>query len=190
MSKRPGDVILLHICTINHDHMMYGSQDIKCKRQSFFVIMGHILPFDSPNWKNQNFEKKISIYISGALVQQKYTLYISGDIIILRKCTKTHDHRLYCSWDMVRGRCNCCISFWAIFCYFTALTAQKMKNLKKKMKKTPGDIIILHKCTKNHDHMPHCSWDMARDIYNCYFSFWAIFCPFTAQKIKISKKWK
>ena len=30
-------------------------------------------------------------------------------------------------------------------------------------------------------------------MYNCYFSFWAIFCPFTpwlAQKIKISKKWK
>ena len=34
---------------------------------------------------------------------------------------------------------------------------------------------------------------MARDTCNCYFSFWAIFCPFillTAQKIKISKKWK
>ena len=32
------------------------------------------------------------------------------------------------------------------------------------------------------------------DVYNCYFSFWAIFfSPFTpliAQKIKISKKWK
>ena len=60
------------------------------------------------------------------------------------------------------------------------------------MKKTPGDII-LHKCTKNHDHMLYCSWYMAYDRCNCYFSFWATFCPFnplTAQKIKISKQWK
>ena len=27
----------------------------------------------------------------------------------------------------------------------------------KKMKKTPRDVIILHKCTKNHDHMLYCS---------------------------------
>ena len=57
----------------------------------------------------------------------------------------------------------------------------------------PGDIIILHKCTKNHDHMLYCSWDMAHDRCNCYFSFRAIFCPFTpltAQKIKMIKKKK
>ena len=69
---------------------------------------------------------------------------------------------------------------WAIFCTFTPLTIQKIKTLKKwKKKKTPGEIIILHKCTKNHDHMLYCSWDMACDGSNCYFSFWAIFCPFT-----------
>ena len=27
----------------------------------------------------------------------------------------------------------------------------------KKKKKTPGDIINLHKCTKNHDHRLYCS---------------------------------
>ena len=46
-------------------------------------------------------------------------------------------------------------SFWAIFCPFTVLTAHKIKILK--MEKTPGDIIILHNCTKNHDHMIYCS---------------------------------
>ena len=46
------------------------------------------------------------------------------------------------------------------------------------MKTGPGNIIILHKCTKTHDHMLQCSYDMVRDRYN-YFSFWAIFCPFT-----------
>ena len=63
----------------------------------------------------------------------------------------------------------------------------------KKMKKTPGDIIILHNCTKNYDYRIYCSWGMACDRCNCYFSFWAIFCPFTpltAHKIKFSKKWK
>ena len=63
----------------------------------------------------------------------------------------------------------------------------------KKMKTTPGDIIILYKCTKNHDHMLYCSWDKMCDRCNCYFSFWAIFCPstpLTAQKTKISQKFK
>ena len=67
------------------------------------------------------------------------------------------------------------------------LTAQKIKMLKK-MKKKPGDIIVLPKCTKNHDHMLHCSSDTARDGCNFYFSFCTIFAflpPLTTQKIKI-----
>ena len=58
------------------------------------------------------------------------------------------------------------------------------------MKKMPEDII-LHKHTKNYDHMLYCFWDMAQGRYKCYFSFWAIFCPFTpltVQKLKIKKK--
>ena len=31
------------------------------------------------------------------------------------------------------------------------------------MKKTPGDIIILHMCTKNDDAMIYGSWEMVRD---------------------------
>ena len=81
------------------------------------------------------------------------------------------------------------LSFWPIFCPFTPLTAQKIKILK--MKKNPGDVIILHKCTKSHDHPLYCSGDVAWDGCNCYFSFWAIFCPFnhlTNWKKKLSKK--
>ena len=48
----------------------------------------------------------------------------------------------------------------------------------QKNKKTPGNIIILHNCTTSHDHMLYCSWGMTHDGCNCYFSFWAIFCPF------------
>ena len=52
---------------------------------------------------------------------------------------------------MANDGCNCNFSFWAIFCPITLLTAQKTNF--KKMKKTPGDIIILHMCTKIYDQM-------------------------------------
>ena len=62
----------------------------------------------------------------------------------------------------------------------------------KKWKKIPGEIIILHKCSKNHDHMLDCSCNMACDECN-FFLFWTIFWTFnslTGQKIKILKKVK
>ena len=81
------------------------------------------------------------------------------------------------------------LSYWAIFCPFTPLRAQKMKI--SKMKKTlqtssfytsvPKIMII---CYTFPEIWPNrCN----------YFLFWAIFChftPITAPKIKISKKWK
>ena len=83
------------------------------------------------------------------------------------------------------------------FCHFgpfTPLTTQKIKILKSfKKSKKHGDIIILHKPPKNHDHMLYFSLDIMHNRCNCYFSFWAIFFPFiplTAQKIDILKKWK
>ena len=71
--------------------------------------------------------------------------------------------------------------FVSLDCFFPFYPSNNQKNQNfEKLKKNPGDIIILHKCPKNHDHMLCCSWDMAHDEYICYFSFWAIFCPFTA----------
>ena len=56
MQKECGDIILLHMSTINQDHMMYGSWNIKCKVQQFFAILGQkFLPPSSP--KNENFKK-------------------------------------------------------------------------------------------------------------------------------------
>ena len=66
------------------------------------------------------------------------------------------------------------------------------KNWKfKTMKKRLADII-LHKCTKNHDNMLHCSWDMACVGCNSYFPFWAVFSPFTPLRTqkKINKNEK
>ena len=77
------------------------------------------------------------------------------------------------------------------FLPFYPSNSPKNQNFEK-MKKAPGDIIILHKCAKNYNQMIYSSWDMVHDKCN-YFSFWAIFYTFTplkAQKIKILKKWK
>ena len=97
---------------------------------------------------------------------------------------------MYDSWDMVPDRQNF-LSFLTIFCTFTPLKTQKIKSLNK-LKKTPGDIIILHRCSINENHMMYGSWDMEHDRQN-FLSFWTLFCPFTpvtTRKIIIFKKWK
>ena len=54
--KKPGDIISLHLCTTNDNHMMYGSLDIRCNWQSFLWTI--FCPFDPPkNLENQNFKK-------------------------------------------------------------------------------------------------------------------------------------
>ena len=135
--------------------------------------MDHFLP-SLTTQKNKNFEK---------------IKKIPGDIIILHMCTINHNYTVYGSLEFKRDG-QIFLSFWTIFCPFTP-----PKNLKnqtfEKMKNRPGDIIILHKYTKNHYHMLYCSWDTMRDKCNSYFLFWAIFCPFTplkTHKIKIKKK--
>ena len=67
------------------------------------------------------------------------------------------------------------LSFWAIFCPFTPQQPKKSKLKKKKKIKTPEDIIILQKCTKNHHHMLHFSWDMALGGLIFFFNLWLIF---------------
>ena len=79
--------------------------------------------------------------------------------------------------------------FWAICFALLHPNSSKNQNFSK-MKKNAGRYHHLHKCTKIHDQMLHCSWDMVlEDTWN-YFSHWAIFSPFiplTAQKMKILK---
>ena len=58
-----------------------------------------------------------------------------------------------------------CFSFWAILLPLyppRSLTAQKIKIFQK-MKKTSGDIIISHMCTKNYDQIMYISWNMVYD---------------------------
>ena len=112
-----------------------------------FFILGHFSPFyPTNNLKNQNFEK---IYIK------------SGDTIILHLCTTNDNHIIYRSWDMDHKRL-----------FFVLLTPPpnntENQNLEK-MKKMPGDIIILLECTINENQMMYGSWDMKCDRIFCYF---------------------
>ena len=94
--KTLGHIILLKMRTINQDHMMYGSWDMKFNRQNFFVILGNFLPLYPPNTlKNKNIKNEKS----------------PGNIIILHKCIKNHDHLLYSSRDMAHEECNCYFHF-------------------------------------------------------------------------------
>ena len=52
---------------------------------------------------------------------------------------------------MAHDVCNYYFSLWAILCPFTPITDQKTKISENE--KSTGDIIILHKSTKNHDHI-------------------------------------
>ena len=74
-----------------------------------------------------------------------------GYIIILHKCTKIiiQDYTVPEIWHMMD------VIIFHFGLSFALLQPKKLKfqkKMKKKKKKKPGNII-LHKCTKNHDHM-------------------------------------
>ena len=109
-------------------------------------------------------------------------------MLSLYMCTINDNHMVPEIWSVTER----------IFCHFGPFFALlPLKTWKKKTKfwkyeKNPGDIIILHKCTKNQDYMLYCSWDMACDRCNRNFSFWTIFCSprNSPKKWKLKKKWK
>ena len=83
------------------------------------------------------------------------------------------------------------VTFCHFGLFFTLLPPKKPPK-KSKLKKTKKILkdIILYKCTKNHEHMPYCSWDMVHDRCNCYFWFWAIFYPFAPLTSKKKSKFQ
>ena len=161
--KSPKDINISHMCTINDNHMMYGSWDLERDRQNF-VILNRFLHFYVVDAENQNFEKMKKPWRLDHF-RQVYYNWQSYDAWFLR----------YKDWRREIS---------------TIYSPNNPKNQNfEKMKKTHGNIIS-HNCTKNHDHMLQCSWDTMRDRCNFYLSFWAIFCsftPLTTQKLKIKK---
>ena len=57
--QQPVDIIILHKCTKNHDHMLYCSWDIWCVTDVIIFPLGYFLSFYRPNSpKNRKFQKK------------------------------------------------------------------------------------------------------------------------------------
>ena len=141
--------------------MIYGSWDINCKTY-FFVILGHFLLFYPPppnSPKNENIKKS-------KIILDIWSFYTNVPKIMIIAYTVSE------IWHVMG---LIVIFHYGLFFPFYPPNSPKNENIKK-MKIISEDIIILQKCTKSHDHMLYCSWDMVRDGCN-YFSFWAIFCP-------------
>ena len=180
MKRIAGDIIILHICTKNT--IIWGTVPEICSATEFFVILGHFLPCyqdmecDRQNCHFRPFFALLTHYWPRKLKFGKKVKKPWIYVLSFYTCVP----KIKTIWCMVP-------EIWSapdrIFChlgpFFAPLppTAGKMKI--SKMKKKPGDIIILQKCTKTHDHRLYCSWDMAGDRCNCYFLLWVVFCPFT-----------
>ena len=80
----------LHMCTINEDHIMYVSWDIKAQLTQFFVISSHFCSLILLTTRKIKVLKKIE--------------KARGDILILRLCTTSDNHMMYGFWPMERGR--------------------------------------------------------------------------------------
>ena len=149
LKKTPGDkyailLYMLYCYTYMIIYMLYCSWDMAPDRCNYFSFWTILYPFTPLTAQKIKIKKKL----------KKKKKKTPGDIIILHKCTKNHDHMLYCSWDMACDKSN----------YFSLypLNSPKNQNLKK-MKKMHGDNIISHMCTKNHDQMMYHSWGMVHN---------------------------
>ena len=137
MKKFAGDIIILHMCNKNHD-ICYTAPET---HREFFCHYGPF--FDLLPTPTSLMIPKLKI-----LKKMKKCLEILSFYIYM--CTITEDHMIYGSCNI---RCNRqkVSSFWTIFFPFSPLTTWKIKILT--LKKTPGDVIILHICTINDNHM-------------------------------------
>ena len=175
--EKASDVIILNLCNKKHDHMMYAYSDIECDRHNFchFRQFSALLPHYWP-WKLK-FGKNVINTCRYYPFTHAYHKSRSYDVWFLIHKVQRADRST--DFPVILGH----------FCPLTLLTTQKIKILKK-WKKAPGDIIILHKCTINDNHMIYGPWDMKCTRQN-FLSFWAIFWPFTpltAWNMKTEKK--
>ena len=145
------------------------------QRTKFFVIMGHFL-----------------------------TLLTTQKIKILKKCKKLLEILWFCtkimmydSWDIGCNRqiFSHFVPFFALLLLPPPFTTQTIKILQK-WKKTPRDIIILHKCTIIDNHMIYRSWDInCNTDFFChlgpFFTFYPPNCPKNENiKKKLKNTWR
>ena len=140
---------------------------IRSETDRIFIILGHFCPFTtSPHLiipkikilEKKKFEKNVwrcYPFIHTCVPEMIWflTYEMRHVYTYVPKITIT----IYGSWDMECDRQKF-LSVWAIVFPFSPLTTRKIKIFK--LKKAPGDIIILHRCTINENHMMYGSWDI------------------------------
>ena len=130
--KLPGDIIILHMCTLNDNHMMYGYWDIECDRQNILPFWTIFCPFTPLATQKMKILKKWKNY--------------PGEIINLHKCTINDNRMMYGSWDMKCDRQNI-LPFWTIFCPFTSPHSPK-EPTKPKFQKNEKSTCIYYQFTQ------------------------------------------
>ena len=149
-----------------HDHIMYAYSDMAClHRHNFLSFQAIFYPFSHYWSRKLKFGKNV----------KNTWRYYSFNICIINQ-----DHMIYGSWNVKLNRQNFFVILGNLLpLYPLPPSRNTLKNQNIKHEKNLRDIIILHKCTKNHDPPLHCSRDMVHDRCNCYFHFglWFSFLP-------------
>ena len=164
MKTFAGDIIL-HMCTKNHNHMMYSLWDTEWDKQNLTIFC----PFSPLTTQKINISKKWKNS---------------------RRYYFTHLHYKWksCNARFLRygAQPTEFLSFWTIFLHFFPLLSppcqkkkqpQKLKFWKKKMKKMPEDIITLQRCIINDNHdvwflRYRVWWTEFSVIFDCFLHFY------------------
>ena len=108
-------------------------------------------------------------------------------------CAVNQDHIMQGSWD-IKCKGQRFLSFWAIFCLFTFLTAQKIKIKKNKTNfffEKMKNAIILNLCNKKHNHEVCLPRYGEQQTIFCHFSpFFPLLPHYWPQKLKFGKNMK
>ena len=150
--------IILHMRTENDIHMRYSSWDMKwdiifSHFRPFFVLLPDYWPRKLKFGKRCRKHVEILSFYTCVLLIKAIGMY---DVWFLRYEVQQMERFCHCG------------KLFALLSLpppppSSPQTTHKIK-IWEKMKKTPWDIIILHNCTKNHDHMLYCSWDIVHDV--------------------------
>ena len=163
------------MCIKNHNHMIHVSWSMEWERQNFLTFWAIFWPFTTRptnDPENQKLEMKKNAW------RYHHFTYLHYKWQSIIWCMVPE---IWSTTDRIFVILDCSLHFYP-------LKNPENQNFEK-MKKTPGDIIILHVCTINDNHMMYGSWDMEVDGQN-FLSFWTIFLhfyPLTTRKIKILK---
>ena len=92
--KKYRDIIILHMCTINDNHTMYGSWNMEQDGHNFFSFWTIFCPFT---------------LLTTSKIKIENVKKMPGDIIIWHIYAINDNHMMYGSWDTEHNR---------IFCHF------------------------------------------------------------------------